>query len=83
MIIDLNDKLQEKRIENNNLKNERYLIRNEAVKLLNFICQFNLTKHELEGLKSGLLDNICKLNTQIAKDTGNDYSKISPYYPEE
>ena len=83
MIVDLADKLHEKRLLDNRLKNERYLIRNEAVKLLNFICQFNLTEHGLEDLKSGLLDTICELNVKIAKDTGNDYSKISPHYREE
>lgn len=83
MIIDLADKLQAKRVEDNKLKNERYIIRNELVKCLNVIMSYDLEKHNLLGIKDKILDDVCKLNTEIAKDTGNDYSKISPYYREE
>jgi hypothetical protein len=71
MIIDITDELQMKRIKDRNLKNQRYIIRNEMVKFLDILTGFNLKHHELLGMKEKLLDDICKLNTQIAKDNND------------
>jgi hypothetical protein len=67
MIIDLSEKLHTKRIEDNKLRNERYVIRNEMVKFLNVVMGYSLEKHNLLGMREKLLDDICKLNTEIAK----------------
>lgn len=67
-VIDLADKLHDRRIEENKLKNERYIIRNELVKCLNVICEYRLDKHNLLGFKEKILDDILKLNNAIAKD---------------
>jgi hypothetical protein len=79
-LIDLSEKVHRRRIEQNRLRNERYLIRNELVKLFNIISNYKFEEHGLLKFKENILDEICKLNTQIAKDTGNDYTKISPNY---
>lgn len=79
-IIDLADKLQEKKIEDNKSKNERYLVRNEIVKLVNFISQYDLEKHGLIKLKDVLVDNIINLNNRINRDNGNDRTEVPPSY---
>jgi hypothetical protein len=71
MILDITDELQMKRIKDRNLKNQRYVIRNEMVKFLDILISFNLENHELLGMKERLLDDICKLNTKIAKDNND------------
>ena len=71
MILDITDELQRKRIKDRNLKNQRYVIRNEMVKFLDILTTYNLKNHELLGMKEKLLDDICKLNTQIAKDNND------------
>ena len=71
MILDITDELQRKRIKDRNLKNQRYIIRNEMVKFLDILTSYNLKNHELLGMKEKLLDDICKLNTQIAKDNND------------
>jgi hypothetical protein len=79
-IVDFLDKLHEKRIEENNSKNERYVIRNELTKLLNFMCSYDLDKHSLNGLKNKIVDSVIDLNVKIAKDNGDDKPKDPPSY---
>ena len=79
-VIDLKDKIRQMRIDKNNARNERYLIRNELVVFASFLTRYDLDKHELQGLKDSLVDYVLKLNIKIAKDLGLDEPKNPTNY---
>ena len=79
-IVDLKDRLYAKKIEENTAKNERYVIRNELVKCINMLSNYDLEKYDLIDFKASLVDSIIKLNIKIAKDNGYEESKIPPNY---
>jgi hypothetical protein len=79
-VVDLMDKIRQMRIEKNNARNERYLIRNELVNFISFITRYDLDKHELQGLKDFAVDHVLKLNIKIAEDLGLDEPKNPTNY---